>query len=394
LVAIADPVRVRDISIFYIKSIPGQVVDVPCFQALEMTVLEETVSQGSVADIVLNAIPGTVLVLAGVDGSLLHRLIDGVEPKPHSPRAMFARISRAQTTDAAILQLTDQLADTARRLWPVWFTDVSFAECRGDALGRLAAHAIVRRLAAHMSDLQPLWAEAAIDLALGQRSPRVRKMPLPVEVAHLALAVSRYGLVLVVDAEEAFAQSDPAAVIHALEWIAQLAHCAVVTLFRTPPPYQPPFDRILYGARVLQVREEEVGGVREWPPTSAEAAWLAPWLGSPHPLSETEQRLEKALRADRDLAPLFGCNQFVETVRGSRPKVDFVWTRGRLVVELDGYGSHGNRAAFMYDRHRDYELTMSGYTVLRLANDEIAQDIGKAVEKIRDIVQLCRDRIQ
>jgi very-short-patch-repair endonuclease len=74
--------------------------------------------------------------------------------------------------------------------------------------------------------------------------------------------------------------------------------------------------------------------------------------------------------------------------------VDLVWTKGRLVIELDGYDSHGNRGAFMYDRHRDYELTLSGYTVLRLANDEIAQDIEKAVEKIRDIVHLCRDRIK
>jgi very-short-patch-repair endonuclease len=83
----------------------------------------------------------------------------------------------------------------------------------------------------------------------------------------------------------------------------------------------------------------------------------------------------------------------VETVHGARPKVDFLWMHGRMVVELDGYGSHGNRAAFMYDRHRDYELTLSGYTVLRLANDEIAQDVGKAVEKIRDIVHVCRSRI-
>ena len=35
----------------------------------------------------------------------------------------------------------------------------------------------------------------------------------------------------------------------------------------------------------------------------------------------------------------------------------------------------------MYDRHRDYELSLSGYTVLRLANDEIAQDVEKAIEK-------------
>jgi hypothetical protein len=44
----------------------------------------------------------------------------------------------------------------------------------------------------------------------------------------------------------------------------------------------------------------------------------------------------KALSADAELGPLFGFNQFVDTVRGSRPKVDLVWTEGRLVVELDG----------------------------------------------------------
>jgi hypothetical protein len=66
-------------------------------------------------------------------------------------------------------------------------------------------------------------------------------------------------------------------------------------------------------------------------------SWIAPWCGLPHPLSDTEQRLAKALGADAELAPLFGFNQFVATVRGSRPKVDLVWTEGRVVVELDGY---------------------------------------------------------
>jgi very-short-patch-repair endonuclease len=353
--------------------------------------LEETISHESIANLVLNATPGAVLVLAEMDGALLRRRLDEVEAEPTSPRALFARISRAQTTEAVVQQLTEQLAATAQRLWPVWFTDVSFAGCRPDTPGRLAAHGIVRRAAAHIGGLQTVWAEAAIDLALNQRAPRVRNMPAAVEAAQLALAISRNGLVLVVDVEQACAESNSAAVVHALEWSAQLTQCAVVALFGALPPHRPPFDRILYGARVLLVDDEK-------PEESVEAlvrndeVWLAPWLGSPHPLSETEQRLEKALRADEELAPLFGCNQFVETMRGSRPKVDFVWTQGRMVVELDGYGSHGNRAAFMYDRHRDYELTLSGYTVLRLANDEIAQDIEKAVEKIRDIVHVCRDR--
>jgi very-short-patch-repair endonuclease len=110
-------------------------------------------------------------------------------------------------------------------------------------------------------------------------------------------------------------------------------------------------------------------------------------------MSGSEQRLAKALAADRELAPLFGFNQFVDTVRGSRPKVDLLWAEGRLVIELDGYESHGSRIAFLYDRHRDYELTLSGYTVLRLANDEIDLDIEKSIEKIRDLVRIARRRM-
>jgi very-short-patch-repair endonuclease len=356
-----------------------------------LALLDDPIQQISIAELALYARPGSVSVLAGLDGAALHRLIDQVEVKPDSPRALFAQLSGAQTTDAAVHQLTDQLADLARRLWPVWFTDVTFAECRPDPLGRLACAAIVRRAATEIPGLQTAWADAAVELVLDQRLPRVRKAPAPVEISQLALAISRHGLVLVIDAEQACADSNPASVVHALEWIAQLTQCAVIALFRTLPPHRAPYDRILYGARILVIEEE--AEKTEAPLTLPEAMWLAPWLGSPHPLSETEQRLERALRADDELARLFDCNQFVETVRGSRPKVDFVWTAGRLVVELDGYGSHGNRATFMYDRHRDYELTLSGYTVLRLANDEIAQDIGKAVEKIRDIVQLCRGRV-
>ena len=39
------------------------------------------------------------------------------------------------------------------------------------------------------------------------------------------------------------------------------------------------------------------------------------------------------------------------------------------MIELDGYPDHGSRAAFMHDRHRDYELALSGFCILRLANE-------------------------
>jgi very-short-patch-repair endonuclease len=128
------------------------------------------------------------------------------------------------------------------------------------------------------------------------------------------------------------------------------------------------------------------------PNAAADAPWLAPWRGTPHPLSDIEQRVAALLDADDELAALFRFNWFVETVRGSRPKVDLVWLDGRLVVEFDGYPDHSTRGAFISDRHRDYELALTGFTVLRLANEEIAQDFGRAIEKIRDMVRLRRSQ--
>jgi very-short-patch-repair endonuclease len=257
---------------------------------------------------------------------------------------------------------------------------------RDDALGRLAVAVTARDAAHEITGLSANWVEAAARVALAGRSPRVGGMLPAVEIAQLALAVSRFGLVLVADVEAACKDGNPGATVHALEWIAQHMNGAVVALFPELPPNAPPFDRILYGARtVAAANREEAAAVDAGP-------WIAPWRGLPHPASEIERRLAKALGADAELAPLFVFNQCVVTVRGTRPKVDLVWSEGRLAVELDGWGSHGNRMAFMQDRQRDYELAMSGYTVLRLTNDEIAQDMEKAIEKIRDLVILCRRR--
>jgi hypothetical protein len=132
------------------------------------------------------------------------------------------------------------------------------------------------------------------------------------------------------------------------------AALAVVVLFARVPPLDSPFDRILHGARTViadaDPPEPEAGE------SIGSETWLAPWRGAPHPLSDIEQRLAAILSDDTELAALFCFNWFVDTVRGSRPKVDLVWIDGRLVVELDGYPDHATRRAFIGDRHRDYEL--------------------------------------
>jgi very-short-patch-repair endonuclease len=52
--------------------------------------------------------------------------------------------------------------------------------------------------------------------------------------------------------------------------------------------------------------------------------------------------------------------------RLGRYEVDFLWREQRLVVETDGYASHGSRRAFESDRERDATLAAGGYTVLRI----------------------------
>jgi very-short-patch-repair endonuclease len=343
----------------------------------------------AVTGFVLGAPAGSVLALAGIGSESLRALLDRAEAVPGDRCVLFAKIEAAPTSETIVDQTIDVLADTARRLWPIWYSDKNFADCGSDTLGRTAAGVRARETAAKIAGALPSWSEAAARLACEGRRPRLDATPAT-ELAQLALAISRFGLTLIADVSSAVRRPEP--LVRALEWIAQNSPSAVIALFSDLPDHVPPFDRILYGARQVVTGTASPAPVSQPTRPDAQTVWLSPWRGSPHPWSETEQRLARRLAADDELAPLFRFNATVETVRGSRPKVDLVWEVGKLAVELDAYATHGGRLAFLYDRNRDYELALSGYTVLRLANDEIEQDIEKAVEKVRDLVRLCRRR--
>lgn len=75
--------------------------------------------------------------------------------------------------------------------------------------------------------------------------------------------------------------------------------------------------------------------------------------------------LASALERGPELAGHFCFNQPVATPRGSRPRVDLLCQDARLVIEIDGYADHTTRDAFRRDRHRDYELLLSGYAAPR-----------------------------
>ena len=82
--------------------------------------------------------------------------------------------------------------------------------------------------------------------------------------------------------------------------------------------------------------------------------------------SEAERRLLALIRSA-------GLSPPETNVRIGRHEVDFLWRAERLVVEVDGFAFHGDRAAFERDRHRDATLQGQGFRVTRLTWRQITQ---------------------
>lgn len=350
--------------------------------------------QKTVGRIVLEAAQAKIQLVAGISATQLRTLLDDIGAEEGSRLALLIQPDQIGfgSRDAFIEHVVDLLSITASRLWPIWYTGEDFSAYKDDALGREALKSKLAEVARELQTLSLAWARVATALAMRGAQPRPLETHWQIEIAQLCLAINPAGLVLVFDLGLLPEPTQAAALVNALEAIAGQAQVAVVVLCAALPAFEPPYDRILIHAVTVEVLSGPPPTQTDWDEQLDEQApaviFLAPILGRPHPLSDVERRVAQAIEADNQLRLLFHYNQSIETVRGSRPRVDLLWPEGRLVVELDGYADHSRREAFAADRHRDYELALSGYTVLRLANEEVLRDVEKALEKIRDMVKL------
>jgi very-short-patch-repair endonuclease len=69
-------------------------------------------------------------------------------------------------------------------------------------------------------------------------------------------------------------------------------------------------------------------------------------------------------------------------------EVDFVWPSRRLVVELDGYSFHRDRASFERDRRRDAKLQLAGYRVVRITYRHLCGRPETVVAELRELLGL------
>ncbi|MEA2310426.1 MAG: hypothetical protein QOE28_394, partial [Solirubrobacteraceae bacterium] len=67
-------------------------------------------------------------------------------------------------------------------------------------------------------------------------------------------------------------------------------------------------------------------------------------------------------------------------------EVDFTWTAQRVAVEVDGWETHGTRAAFGRDRRRSTELTLAGWTVVRFTYDDIVHEPGYVARALSELL--------
>jgi very-short-patch-repair endonuclease len=97
--------------------------------------------------------------------------------------------------------------------------------------------------------------------------------------------------------------------------------------------------------------------------------------GSTYTRSKAERRVRRLMRAAELPQPLVGVplNGFT---------VDFLWPDQRLILEVDGHGTHGDRLAFERDRRRDQVHVAAGYTVIRVTWHQLCEESMAVVARI------------
>jgi predicted transcriptional regulator of viral defense system len=66
---------------------------------------------------------------------------------------------------------------------------------------------------------------------------------------------------------------------------------------------------------------------------------------------------------------------------------DFRWPEQRLIVELDGFETHGTRQAFERDRARDRRLLASGWRVARITQRQLDDDPEAIAAELRAVLR-------
>lgn len=326
-------------------------------------------------------IPGRVRALfCDAPSDLLAEIELAAPPLGEDRPLAVCRIGRLPGIDGLLSAMLHSLAEIGRALFPDWYD----GETDLRAGHPLAAAEAVRAAASGRAGVSAAWLRSAAARCREGELPLPSRFGREIQAAQLALAVGGPSLCFLLSMEDPDPrQENLLGLTKATEWFTRLTGAGLLLLLPRHLFRAAPTGSLGHDAHHLE--SGKPAGARPAPEDEAKHAYQ-PVRGGPHPFSPGEQVLAGYLGKDENLAGLFTFNQPVTTVRGRRFVVDLLWPGGRAVVEVDGFTSHRSRFAFREDRNRDYELTISGYLVMRLTHEEILEDPQMAVDKIRDLV--------
>jgi very-short-patch-repair endonuclease len=298
--------------------------------------------------------------------------------------------------DQLITDILQTLAEAAYGVWPAWYSrEESFlGEDEVTAEVTLLNQFRCLDLKRESQDICLPWLKQAVRACQKRKAPILPEFSRALQLSQLLLAIEPNDVtILVVVADLAPEKHQLLGLAKSVQWLADKTQTPIALMIPEQFTHAPELDSVLY--KTVSLSNATSIAAAESTATTKGAAIeeakhiLVPVCGRPHPFSPGEKLLAKRLAADFELGPLFQFNRTVRTINNSAYLVDLLWADGQVVIEVDGYRYHSNTFAFSRDRHRDYELLISGYVVLRLPHDEVVNDVEIAVEKIRNVVQ-CR----
>ncbi len=114
-------------------------------------------------------------------------------------------------------------------------------------------------------------------------------------------------------------------------------------------------------------------------------AVLTPWLLRPSMGSVAEAHVFRTLMA-RGI-PLPDEQVPLRRVDGRGMVLDFAWPHARLALEVDGFAYHSDPTRLRSDRHRDVQLQLLGWRLVRIAAGATSAQVDSACELIGRLLQ-------
>ncbi|MCR9201652.1 MAG: endonuclease domain-containing protein [Planctomycetaceae bacterium] len=274
--------------------------------------------------------------------------------------------------------LAQELAQAALLLWPDWYgPHVQLSE--ESATTRVTTDSNLKTLLNAQVRVDAAWFRRASLLANRSQRPCVPDTSVTRQVRELAACLRYEDICIIVTIALPAAEDHRLhTILQALEWLARETDAPVVAVTAenaVPADCQVPFHPITAPESAAVPVEEEF------------RQRILPFVGRPHPYSPGERQLAAALATDHELTGLFEFNQPITVASGSRFVVDLLWSQGKVVVEVDGYSNHSHPEMFCSDRHRDYELLISDYAVLRVPHTDVINNVEAVMQKIRQVVR-------